>query len=173
MNNREIRNRSVTLVSIGIIVLAALFLYFNVIRYYVFTGADVPRVANIAIRESNPSICQKVKDIQLGIDGFSEESLRYNCYSAYLRANPERNICPPGEDGCLEYYAGLSNQPILCLQLNYKARIPSCVVGIALSHQEIKACDVLDDGAQDCRLQYNRFLGATSSSTRDQNTTTQ
>ena len=143
-----------TLFVFGAVLIASEFIFWQLVPYGVTGVVDAEHVYDIAIRNQDISVCDKVHLRWPG--DISNGGLQDICYRRYAKAHPDQPVCAriANAYNCVETRAIALGDPSVCFALNDSDSKSLCLFFLAASKHDIKVCDASsqDFEKQKCRL---------------------
>jgi hypothetical protein len=109
-------------------------------HHYVSSALQAEELYKLAIARHDSRICGDIVMVG-GSDSFDTSAAQSRCYSTYVETFPDKNICPPADQGCLASYAESSDSPEVCFQAKQFTQL--CIMVISDRYHDPSACERL------------------------------
>jgi hypothetical protein len=166
-----IKASKVVLIILGLVVISVIGIWYITIgRYGFFNENAALQYEQAGIANSDPSVCAKVWLVFGGI-GPTTADEQAGCYQNYIRAHPQKNICPTNDpdrfhtaqNACLLEYAADADDPFVCFTTAFSDSVPNCVGVVAERNHSEAICNLLSASqAEECRRNYAGTVGTTA-----------
>jgi len=144
-----------------VIFLALYYGYTRMTDYYISGSIDTKRIADIAIQQSDPLACSKIRTSAGSMN--STQSLQDECYMKVAKELKDKNICEKVSTQyqhlCYLDLASILNDESLCELTDYSAGV--CYGSLARKNNDVKICDkVLDESFKNrCYVEFTESTG--------------